>query len=599
MAEQSKKKKTSGASPEIVDIPEDAVVPSKGKGGKAAGEKAKAASNKPKASSAKPEATAAKPEATAAKPKTAKKKASTDKPSTPRKPSKPRKVKVEPGISRSEATESRRRHPRRAVPRGKLADMSEDMFLEEWDERPRRKHGRKRDQRTVAVNLLLIAAILALVTVGGMLIHRRQAFLEMKQVVEAQTFYDGTTVEGVDVSNMTLNAAKDYWQRDIEPNYADRAVMLDGRGTVTARELGYQSDYEAVLSNAWSAGRRGSLEERYHAAVSRQYNPVAYTVTRREYSDEAMDAYIQAIADKVDRPAVDAAIQSFDTSTYAFVFSDSSTGSHLDAAGLKASIAQALEAGGGGVSLPIETVEPRVTKEAVSSAYGMISSAVTNASSSSTNRLKNIELALSFINGTCLKPGETFSFNGTVGKRTTDRGFRRATAYSGGEVTEEVGGGICQVSTTLFNAAVKADMQIVERHSHSLTVSYVDRGKDAAVNWDSQDLKFTNNSQDDVYICCFLSPDKRIRFGMFGRMLENGETITLDGVTTETIKYDTRYEPSPFLMPGETKVLSGGKNGYRAEAYKIRWDAAGNQISRELLCKSSYKSRDEVIQYGR
>ena len=162
-----------------------------------------------------------------------------------------------------------------------------------------------------------------------------------------------------------------------------------------------------------------------------------------------------------------------------------------------------------------------------------------------------------------------------------------------------MGGGICQVSTTLFNAAVKADMEIVERHSHSLTVSYVDRGKDAAVNWDSQDLKFTNNSPDDVYICCFLSPDKRIRFGMFGRMLANGETITLDGVTTETIKYDTKYEASPFLMPGETKVLSGGKNGYRAETYKIRWDAAGNQISRELLCKSSYKSRDEVIQYGR
>ena len=215
MAEQSKKKKTSGASPEIVDIPEDAVVPSKGKGGKAAGEKAKAASAKPKASSTKPEATAAKP-------KTAKKKASTDKSSTPRKPSKPRKVKVEPGISRGEATGSRRRHPRRAVPRGKLADMSEDMFLEEWDERPRRKRNKRRDQRTVAVNLLLIAAILALVTAGGMLIHRRQAFLEMKQVVEAQTFYDGTTVEGVDVSNMTLNAAKDYWQRDIEPHYADR-----------------------------------------------------------------------------------------------------------------------------------------------------------------------------------------------------------------------------------------------------------------------------------------------------------------------------------------------------------------------------------------
>ena len=155
------------------------------------------------------------------------------------------------------------------------------------------------------------------------------------------------------------------------------------------------------------------------------------------------------------------------------------------------------------------------------------------------------------------------------------------------------------MSTTLFNAAVKADMEIVERHNHSLTVSYVDRGKDAAVNWNSQDLKFTNHSGDDVYICCFVTEDKRVRFGIFGRLLPNGETITLEGRTTETVKYDTKYEYSGFLMPGETKVVEKGKNGYKAEAYKIRWDAQGNQLSKELLCKSSYKSRNEVIQFGK
>lgn len=467
---------------------------------------------------------------------------------------------------------------------------------------PGRKKKHKKQKLSPAIlaaNLLLTAGIAMFVVLFGMLVWRHNSFAEMKRVVEEQTFYDGTTVEGVDVSDMTLNDALAYWRQNIESTYADRVVTLDGEGQVTAVDMGYRSDYEAVLYNAWSAGRRGSLEQRYHAAVSRQYSPTAYEVDRDLYTDRAVDSYVQAMAVREDVPAVDAAIESFDVNTYAFVLTDSQEGRDLDAEALKRDIISALEAGGGDVHPDIRTVRPQVTRDEVSSAYGMIAYAVTNASSSSSNRIKNIQNAVGIINGTRVADGETFSFNDTVGERTTDRGFRRATAYSGGEVTEEIGGGICQVSTTLFNAAVKADMEIVERHNHSLTVSYVDKGKDAAVNWKSQDLQFTNHSGDDVYICCFVTDDRRVRFGIFGRLLPNGETITLEGRTTATIKYDTTYQHSAFLLPGETKVVEKGKNGYKAEAYKIRWDAQGNQLSRELLCKSTYKSRNEVIQFGR
>ena len=154
------------------------------------------------------------------------------------------------------------------------------------------------------------------------------------------------------------------------------------------------------------------------------------------------------------------------------------------------------------------------------------------------------------------------------------------------------------MSTTLCNAAVKADMEIVERHNHSLTVHYVDKGKDATVDWGHQDFKFKNTSDDDVFICCYLTDDKRVRFGIFGRLLPNGEKITVEAVTTEVIKYDTEYQKSPLLGAGETYVAQDGRNGYKAEAYKVRWDADGNQLSKELLCKSYYKVKDEIIQYG-
>ena len=237
-------------------------------------------------------------------------------------------------------------------------------------------------------------------------------------------------------------------------------------------------------------------------------------------------------------------------------------------------------------------LEPEASTDEVAAQYGLIDYAITNASSSSKARLNNIKVAMSFINGTCVAPGETFSFNDTVGERTTARGFKLATAYSSGEVTEEVGGGICQVSTTLFNAAVKADMEIVERHNHSLTVSYVDKGKDATVDWGNQDFRFKNTSSDNIYICCYLTDDKRVRFGIFGKLLPNGEKITVEAVTTEVMKAETEYQPSAFLGKGQTYVLQEGRNGYKAEAYKVRWDAEGNEISRELLCKSVYQGQE-------
>ncbi len=483
----------------------------------------------------------------------------------------------------------------------KRSSPVDEMFLEEWDVKPKKRKNKKKaggGEKALAVNLLLLCGILAMTALGGMLIHRHNSFAEMVRVVEAQTFYDGTSVEGIDLAGKTLKAAMEHWQSRIEPKYADRTVTVEGVGDVTARDLGYQSDYQSVLYDAWSAGRRGSLEERYRAAVSRQYHPMQLKVTRSGYDAETLDGYVRALAEQVDVPAQDAAIESFDPVNYAFVLTESRAGQRLDGDRLKRDILEALKNGGGSVTPVVESVAPQVTRENVNAEYGMICSAVTNASSSSSNRLKNIQTAVGMINGYCLRDGETFSFNDVVGERTTARGFKRAPAYSGGEVTEEVGGGICQVSTTLFNAAVKADMQIDERHNHSLTVSYVDKGKDAAVNWRSQDLKFTNRSGGDVYICCFVSEDKRVRFAFFGRLLPNGETITLEGRTTETVDYETEYVPSAFLPKGQSQVVNEGKKGYKAEAYKIRWDAQGNELSKELLCKSVYKTRNELIEVG-
>ena len=477
--------------------------------------------------------------------------------------------------------------------------MESDFYApEEQSRRPERRAPKKKKSAFSFVSFLLLMLILGGTALGAWRVQEYEAFAEMKAVVARMTFGAGVTVEGVDVSDMTLNQALDYWNTQIEPAQREIAAVLNDGTRVTAAQMGYSSDYESVLSSAWSAGKRGSLEERYRHLQQQSQQRAAYDVTRSYYDPQRVAEFAQSAAAQIDREAQDAHIKSFDFATTSFRFEEGQNGYRLNQEMLTSDIAAVLSNGGGSVKMQVEAFAPAVTLDNISSQYGLITTATTNASSSSSNRLSNIAQALSFVNGKCLQPGETFSFNETVGQRTESRGFKVATAYSGGTVTEEVGGGICQVSTTLFNAAVKANLKIKERHSHSLTVSYVDIGKDAAVDWGNKDLKFTNSSDSPIYIVCGLTDDKHIRVGIFGKLLPDGMTITVESKKTGDVKYETEYQLNFRMGSGQEKVVQQGKNGTTAVAYKVLWDANGNEVKREELCRSTYKATPRIVQYG-
>ena len=447
------------------------------------------------------------------------------------------------------------------------------------------------------MGVLMLLMILGSIGVGVWRVNEYKEIQMMKAVVSNQTFYDGTYIEGVDVSSMTLEDALAYWEGSIEGPRRQAAAVLNDGTRVTAEQLGYSSDYVQVLTGAWNAGRTGSLVERYERITQQSQGIREFSVSRAMYDKDVVIDYVNSIGDQVDREPVDARLKSFNMEKRSFEFEAEQPGYTLDRYQMALDIAGALENGGGNVDMKVETVTPAVTMANVQGQYGMITSAITNASSSSSNRLTNIKVALASINGICLKPGESFGFNDVVGKRTQQRGYKVATAYSGGTVTEEVGGGICQVSTTLFNAAVKADLKIKERHPHSLTVSYVDVGKDAAVDWGNKDLKFTNSSSDNIYIVCYLNSEKRVVVEIYGKKLANGMSITLEGKKTESIAYETQYELNFSMTPGTSNVKQKGKDGTKAVAYKFWWDANGNEIKREQFCKSSYRATPEIIEY--
>jgi vancomycin resistance protein YoaR len=443
---------------------------------------------------------------------------------------------------------------------------------------------------------ILTGLILVCFLVIGARLYGYANFVRMRNAVERATFYNGTRVEGVDVSNMTLSDAIAYWDANVEPAYANRTATLDDGTGVTAAQMGYQSDYRAVLESVWDDQRAGTLKERYRNLKAQAGATRDYPVTRALYDDGVVREFAAYVASGVDRQGAEASVSGFDPATYTFTFSEGKAGATLDQTKLASDIESTLTAGGGNVTRAIAATTPTVTAADLAKQYGLVASAVTNASSSSAARLANIKLAIQAINGTKLDPGDEFSFNTIVGQRTAERGYQMAPAFSGGEVTEELGGGICQVSTTLFNAAVKSNLEITERHPHSMPVSYVDKGKDATVNWGSQDLKFKNTSDSTIYIMAVVSSDKRVKIGIFGKTLADGISITVEAEVTETYEFDTTYQVNAFLQPGATNVLQAGRTGYKAVAYKVTWSKDGALLSKDVLCTSTYAKRDAIIE---
>ena len=443
---------------------------------------------------------------------------------------------------------------------------------------------------------LLTGLILIAFLIIGARLYGYANFIKMRNAVARATYFDGTRVEGVDVSAMTLADAISYWDASVEPQYANRTATLDDGTSVTAAQMGYASDYRAVLESVWNEQRAGTLRERYQGLRAQAGASRDYPVTRAMYDDAVVREFAAYVASGIDAAGAEASVTGFDEATYTFTFSEGRSGATLDRDKLALDVEAALDAGGGSVTRAISFTTPKVTAAELAQRYGLVASAVTNASSSSDARLTNVKLATQAINGTVLEPGEEFSFNEVVGQRTAARGYQMAPAFSGGEVTEELGGGICQVSTTLFNAAVKSNLEITERHPHSMPVSYVDKGKDATVNWGSQDLKFVNNTDTTIYVMAVVSSDKRVKIGLFGKTLEGGVTITVEAEITDTYEFETTYQVNAFLQPGQTSVLQAGRTGYRAVAYKMTWSKDGALLNKEVLYTSTYAKRDAIIE---
>lgn len=216
--------------------------------------------------------------------------------------------------------------------------------------------------------------------------------------------------------------------------------------------------------------------------------------------------------------------------------------------------------------------------------------------SSNRNRSNNLAISAEKIDGTIIMPGETFSYNQTVGERTIAAGYKEAGAYAGGMVVQDVGGGICQTSSTLYNAALLANLEIVDRSNHQFLTSYVDASRDATVAWGSIDFQFKNTRTHPIKIEAS-AKNGVCEMAIYGIKEDKEYEVVIESEVLSYIPFTTKYENDDSLEEGEEVIEQSGYTGCTSEAYKIL-KLNGKVVSKTLLSKDTYDPMTRIIRRG-
>lgn len=464
-------------------------------------------------------------------------------------------------------------------------------------------------RKMIILLVLLIAA--ALLAAGFVYQNYRekqaqeQWIAHMADTVERNTFYEGTYLDGKDLGGLTMQEARDIFEKKASEELEKLKVELtyeDQSWTFGWKDIGASIDWEDKLKELYSLAREGSLEERYRQVEEIREKGVRLETSLTKDISLIRDE-IAKIAESLTIEPVDADIQFFPDKENKFSITPEKKGQTVDADALYESVEQILNSGEPGtVAIVPEPTEPKLLKADLEKATKRIVSFSTDLLDSSANRAHNVELSLKKINGLRLDPGEIFSFNESVGPRTKEAGFKTAPVIMPDKsMKDDWGGGVCQASSTVFNSAALAGLEIVERYHHSFPVAYLPAGTDATVTYGGADFKFKNNKSTPIFLHTYRKGN-RVYVDIYGEPIPGNNSYKLVTELVETIKAP---EPKRVLdTEGKYVTTAGGqkehvksRTGYRLNTYRVLYDANGKKISSELLVKSFYQPIQGIIYY--
>ena len=461
----------------------------------------------------------------------------------------------------------------------------------------REKSGKK---AAIAVAVVAVAA-------AGFFGYNHMQNKKVQELLSAEGIYQGVTIDGTDVAGMSEAEALELLQNKYKTEIGGQVLTLYYEGEaeegeeaeelkweVPFVEIGAGYQVEEAVKAAYETGRTGSEAENKKVGKALLKGGVDIEVPYT-YDSKLMDEKLAEIAEEFDREAEDSTVT---RKNGKFVITDEKDGLVMDKAKTLEAVAEVMETRMSGEALIVaEVTKPEVTAKDNENVTDLIGTFYTTFNNSDRNRNTNLAVGCNYINGTILAPGEVFSANVELGSQTAAGGYKMAGVYNNGKVEQGMAGGVCQVTTTLYNAALMAELEIVERHPHSMTVGYVPLGRDAAVAGNYKDLKFRNNTEYPIMIEAYAANGKLV-MNIFGHEVHNaGRKVSFDTVYEATVpKPAEKITEDPERPEGEREITSKGRTGSKVSVYKTVTD--GGKTKREWFSSSSYRAVADEVTVG-
>ncbi|MCM1990400.1 VanW family protein [Oceanirhabdus seepicola] len=401
--------------------------------------------------------------------------------------------------------------------------------------------------------------------------------------------YSGISVMDVDLSGLTADEARSKLVDAFENKILKKELTIkaeDKEYLLTYEELKAKFNIDKTVEKAMSFGKTLSLFEKFKI---RNNNNDINLEMEFDYDESVIDEIISKMKSKFDQEPVNSKITMAKSGE--FFVSPEQIGKELDHVKLKENVIANINANFNEdkitIEAPVITKNPEIRETVLKGINTKVAEAKTSFKTSGSGRSANVAIATKSLNNVLLMPGEQFSFNEVVGERTAERGYQTSKVIINNELVDGIGGGICQVSTTLYHAVMKMGLGFVERMNHTLPSSYSELGQDATVAWDYLDYKFVNTLDYPIFIEGY-TKNKEIFINVYSNSsIKNGEYVMVSKVV-EVLEPTVKKIEDPTLYVGEEVVVKRPITGYIVEVYReFRQD--GKLINKEFISKDRYQ----------
>ena len=443
----------------------------------------------------------------------------------------------------------------------------------------------------------LLAALAVVIVLAGICAFSYRYYTKY---VNITTIYPGVKIAGMDAGGMTNQEAQEKIDAYLEELSAKTVTLQVGEKEkqFPLSKLGLSCDSESAAEEAMQLGKTGGLLKRVLqiSQLSKEGTeiPLHFTVDKKKTKKVLKNKGKKFVVSKKDA--------SIKRNGDVFEIQPEQDGISIDFAANAEKLAAMIEDDAWNqqdILFPMdyEKEQAEHTKEELSEIQDVLGSFTTSYAGSTSGRCANVENGAKLIDGSLLYPGESFSVYEKVSPFDPENGYELAGSYENGKTVQTYGGGICQVSTTLYNAVLRAELSVTERANHSMTVHYVELSEDAAISGTEKDLKFENNLKTPIYIEGKTSGNQ-ITFTIYGKEYRDAsrtiefvsETVSSTAPSEKTVKDKTMEE-------GKRVVEEQGRTGYKARLWKVVYED-GEEVERTQINSSSYQATQSVVRVG-